>query len=81
MSNSSQRERIMRYMQDTYGTEAEYLWADSLGAAYAGQSAGTGSEAALRPFRFRTYTFQDSGNVRLRAKHPAAEVEKQAVRS
>ena len=29
MSNSSQRERIMRYMQDTYGTEAEYLWADS----------------------------------------------------
>ena len=29
MSNSSQRERIMRYMQDTYGTEAEFLWADS----------------------------------------------------
>ena len=29
MSNSSQRERIMRYMQDTYGTEAEYLLADS----------------------------------------------------
>lgn len=29
MAHSSQRERIMRYMQDTYGTEAEYLWADS----------------------------------------------------
>ena len=29
MPDSSQRERIMRYMQDTYGTEAEYLWADS----------------------------------------------------
>ena len=33
MSNSSQRERIMRYMQDTYGTEAEYLWADSPASA------------------------------------------------
>jgi len=29
MAHSSQRERIMRYMQNTYGTEAEYLWADS----------------------------------------------------
>ena len=29
MAEHSQRERIMRYMQDTYGTEAEYLWADS----------------------------------------------------
>ena len=33
MSNSSQRERITQYMQDTYGTEAEYLWADSPGNA------------------------------------------------
>ena len=29
MPDSSQRERITQYMQDTYGTEAEYLWADS----------------------------------------------------
>ena len=29
MAEHSQRERIMRYMQDTYGTEAEHLWADS----------------------------------------------------
>lgn len=29
MDECSQRERIMRYMQDTYVTEAEYLWADS----------------------------------------------------
>ncbi len=33
MSNSSQRERITRYIQDTYGTQAEYLWADSPGNA------------------------------------------------
>ena len=33
MPNSSQRERITQYMQDTYGTEAEYLWADSPGNA------------------------------------------------
>ncbi len=29
MAYSLQRERITQYMQDTYGTEAEYLWADS----------------------------------------------------
>lgn len=29
MAESSQRERIMRYAQDTFGTEAEYLWADA----------------------------------------------------
>ena len=29
MADSLQRKRITRYMQDTYGTEAEYLWADS----------------------------------------------------
>ena len=29
MSYSLQRERITQYMQDAYGTEAEYLWADS----------------------------------------------------
>ena len=33
MSNSSQRERIMQYIQDTYGSQAEYLWADSPGNA------------------------------------------------
>lgn len=29
MAYSLQRERITQYMQDTYGTVAEYLWADS----------------------------------------------------
>ena len=33
MTEGSQRERITRYMQDTYGTEAEYLWADIPDAA------------------------------------------------
>ena len=33
MSDSLQRERITKYMLDTYGTEAEYLWADSPGNA------------------------------------------------
>ena len=33
MSNSSQRERITQYIQDTYGTQAEYLGADSPGNA------------------------------------------------
>lgn len=33
MTNSSQRERITQYMQATYGTQAEYLWADSPGNA------------------------------------------------
>lgn len=29
MEQCSQRERITQYAQDTYGTEAEYLWADT----------------------------------------------------
>lgn len=29
MAEYSQRERITQYMRNTYGTEAEYLWADS----------------------------------------------------
>ena len=33
MAYSSQRERITQYIQDTYGTQAEYLWADSPGNA------------------------------------------------
>lgn len=33
MSNHLQRERITQYIQDTYGTAAEYLWADSPGNA------------------------------------------------
>ena len=33
MSNFSQRERITQYIQDTYGSQAEYLWADSPGNA------------------------------------------------
>ena len=33
MAGSLQCERITRYMRDTYGTEAEYLWADSPGSA------------------------------------------------
>ena len=33
MAHSSQRERITQYMQDTYGTEAEYPWADSPASA------------------------------------------------
>lgn len=33
MAESSQRERITQYIQGTYGTEAEYLWADSPGNA------------------------------------------------
>ena len=33
MADSLQRERITHYMLDTYGTEAEYLWADSPGNA------------------------------------------------
>lgn len=28
MDKQLQRERLTQYMQDTYGTEAEYLWAD-----------------------------------------------------
>ena len=33
MKQCSQRERIIQYMQDAYGTEAEYLWTDSLDSA------------------------------------------------
>ena len=33
MSNHLQRKRITQYIQDTYGTAAEYLWADSPGNA------------------------------------------------
>lgn len=33
MDDFLQRERITQYIQDTYGTEAEYLWADSPGNA------------------------------------------------
>lgn len=33
MDDFSQRECITQYIQDTYGTEAEYLWADSPGNA------------------------------------------------
>ena len=33
MAHSSQRERITQYIQDTYGSQAEYLWADSPGNA------------------------------------------------
>lgn len=29
MDKQLQRERLTQYMQDTYGTEAEYLWADT----------------------------------------------------
>lgn len=29
MDKQLQRERLTRYMQDTYGTEAEHLWADT----------------------------------------------------
>ena len=33
MSQISQRVRITQYIRETYGTEAEYLWADSPGSA------------------------------------------------
>ena len=33
MAEYSQRRRITQYIQDTFGTEAEYLWADSPGNA------------------------------------------------
>ena len=29
MDRSTQRERLTQYMQDTYSTQAEYLWADT----------------------------------------------------
>ena len=47
MTELSQRERITRYMQDTYGTEAEYLWADSPGNAIFRHSASKKWYAAL----------------------------------
>ena len=31
MTEHSQHERLTQHMLDTYGTEAEYLWADSSG--------------------------------------------------
>ena len=40
MAHSLQRERITRYIQDTYGTEAEYLWADSPSGAVFRHPAG-----------------------------------------
>ncbi len=33
MEHSLQRKRLTQYMRDAYGTEAEYLWADSPGNA------------------------------------------------
>lgn len=33
MEQQSQRERIIRHIRDTYGAEAEYLWADTPDAA------------------------------------------------
>ena len=47
MSNSSQRERITQYIQDTYGTQAEYLWADSPGNAIFRHSASKKWYAAM----------------------------------
>ena len=47
MPDSSQRERITQYIQDTYGTEAEYLWADSPGNAIFRHSASKKWYAAM----------------------------------
>ena len=47
MAHSSQRERITQYIQDTYGTQAEYLWADSPGNAIFRHSASKKWYAAL----------------------------------
>ena len=47
MAHSSQRERITQYIQDTYGTEAEYLWADSPGNAIFRRSASKKWYAAM----------------------------------
>ena len=33
MENRLQRARLIQHMQDTYGTQAEYLWADTPGCA------------------------------------------------
>ena len=47
MAEHSQRERLTQYMLDTYGTEAEYLWADSPGNAIFRHSASKKWYAAL----------------------------------
>ena len=47
MAHSSQRERITQHIQDTYGTEAEYLWADSPGNAIFRHSASKKWYAAM----------------------------------
>ena len=47
MAGISQRERITRYIQDTYGTQAEYLWADSPGNAIFRHSASKKWYAAM----------------------------------
>ncbi len=47
MADTSQRERITRYIQDTYGTQAEYLWADSPGNAIFRHSASKKWYAAM----------------------------------
>ena len=47
MPEFSQRERIAQYIQDTYGTEAEYLWADSPGNAIFRRSASKKWYAAM----------------------------------
>ena len=47
MAGISQRERITRYIQETYGTQAEYLWADSPGHAIFRHSASKKWYAAM----------------------------------
>mgnify|MGYP001111011965 FL=1 len=47
MAYSSQRERITQYIQDAYGTQAEYLWADSPGNAIFRHSASKKWYAAM----------------------------------
>lgn len=47
MAGISQRERITQYIQDTYGTQAEYLWADSPGNAIFRHSASKKWYAAM----------------------------------
>ena len=47
MADSSQRGRITQYIQDTYGTQAEYLWADSPGNAIFRHSASKKWYAAM----------------------------------
>ena len=47
MAHSSQRERITQYIQDAYGTQAEYLWADSPGNAIFRHSASKKWYAAM----------------------------------